>query len=523
MHYSYHHQQTYSRWASEDEIKSSLHKVNLKSKRSIHGGVPLFAGPDAVYVDSSDTHSLVFGSTGSKKTRLIGMPTLQLYARAGESFIATDPKAELYEKTFPLLKKKGYRIFVLNLRDPLRSNKWNPLAIPYRLYWSDERDRAIEFVLDISKCIVKEKSEKDPYWSNSAADLLAGLIISLFECAEEQEIHFKSLRGLRAQAFKKIESGDNSFIQERFLKKLAPHSVAYSLLCGTVEVCDVTQGCILSTFDQALRPFLSQDRLLDMTSGSDFDINTIGKEKTAVFLINPDENTLYHHMISVFVKQCYTSLIAEAQKQPLQKLPRRVNFMLDEFSSIPQIADFPAMITAARSRNIRFTLMVQSMSQLKERYGIEAETIKGNCENWIYLNSKEKPLLEELIYLAGRKCNAEPLVSPSMLQTLNKDNGEALILHERKLPFIARLMDIDSYPDIAEAGGKAHYPANDRKAIAIFDFEKFCKSKNDYFLSQLFSGKTLADISNDREGEERYYMYDDEAMMEPIFTSVIPD
>ena len=295
--------QTYSRWASEEEIKSSLCKVSLKSKSSRNGGIPLFADSDAVYIEDTDTHSLIFGSTGSKKTRLIGMPALQLYARAGESFIASDPKGELYEKTFPLLKKQKYKIFVLNLREPLRSNCWNPLSIPYRLYWADERDRAIAFVADIASCIMREKNTREPYWSNSAADLLTGLILTLFECAGEQEIHLRSLRTLRAQAFKVTGSGDTPFIREQFLNRLSPHSVVYPLLCGTAEVCDTTRGCIVSTFDQAIRPFFSQDNLLDMLSGDDFDMSAIGTEKTAVFLINPDEHTLYHHMISVFVKK----------------------------------------------------------------------------------------------------------------------------------------------------------------------------------------------------------------------------
>jgi len=515
--------QTYSRWASETEIKSSLCKVNLKSKSSKNGGIPLFADSNAVYIEDTDTHSLIFGSTGSKKTRLIGMPALQLYARAGESFIASDPKGELYERTFPLLKKQRYKIFVLNLREPLRSNGWNPLTIPYRLYWANERDRAIAFVSDIANCIMKKKSIREPYWHNSASDLLTGLILTLFECAEEREIHFRSLRTLRAQAFKMIESGDIPFIREQFLKQLNPHSFVYSLLCGTVEVCDTTRGCIVSTYDQAIRPFLSQDNLLDMLSGNDIDMGRIGKEKTAVFLINPDEHTLYHHMISVFVKQCYTQLIHEAHKQPAQKLQRRVNFLLDEFSTLPQIDSFPSMMSAARSRNIRFNLIVQSMSQLVDRYGSEANTIKGNCENWIFLHAKERPLLEELIFLAGRKCNLEPLISPGLLQTLNKDKGEALIFHKREHPFISSLMDIDHYPGISLADTQVRYPINSPKASSVFDFEKFCKSKNGYFFSQLFSGKTLEEISQDRKGEEEYYMDTKDRVMEPIFTSVIPE
>jgi type IV secretion system protein VirD4 len=519
----------YSRFASESEIKSSLYKVNFNGDIPQYGGIPLFTETGDVYVEPTDTHSLIIGSTGSKKTRLVGMPALKLYALSGESFIATDPKAELYERTLPLLKEQGYRVFVLNLRDPVHSNAWNPFIVPYRLYHNGQRDKAIELINDMSACIVKEDYAREPYWQNSAADLLTGLILILFECAQENEINFKSLRALRTQAFKntseKINSDNhNVFIKEKFLNYLDATTFINSLLGGTAEVCDTTRGCIVSEFDQALRPFFSQDNLIDMLCVNDLDMSEIGKEKTAVFLIIPDENTLYHRLISVFVKQCYTELIIEAQKQPAKSLPRRVNFLLDEFSSLPPIGDFPAMITASRSRNIRFNLFVQSINQLKDRYGWQSETIKGNCENWVFLHSREFSLLEELVNLSGMRNHEDSLVSVSMLQTLDKNKGEAFIMHKRMHPYIASLPDIDSYPGIAPNRGQTEYPKNQNKADAVFDFEKFCRKNSVFFLSNLFSGKTHDEIRNiSREEEEKYYMTGDDEMIEPIFTSRIPD
>jgi len=316
----------YSRFASESEIKSSLYKVNLAGGSPSYGGIPLFAETEAVYVEPTDTHSLIIGSTGSKKTRLIGMPALRVYAASGESFIATDPKAELYERTLPLLKENGYRVFVLNLRDPVRSNAWNPLIVPYRLYRNGQRDKAVELINDMTACIVKEDYASDSYWQNSAADLLSGLILVLFECAQENEINFKSLRALKTQAFKiandRINSDNHAvFIKERFLDFLNASAFINSLLGGTAEVCDTTRGCIISMFDQALRPFFSQDNLIDMLCVNDLNMSQIGIEKTAVFLIIPDENTLYHRLITVFVKQCYTELILKRINKRQKRCP----------------------------------------------------------------------------------------------------------------------------------------------------------------------------------------------------------
>jgi len=504
--------QTHSRWASESEIKESLYEVILNGTKPMYGGIPLYTENGSVYVENKDTHTLILGPTGSKKTRLLGMPSLLLYAMAGESFIATDPKAELYERTYPVLKNEGYNIFVLNLRDPLQSNCWNPLLIPYRLYHNNMRDKSIELVNDMAKCIVKEDGYNDPYWQNSASDLLAGLILILFECAGRSEINFKSLRALKTQSFRSVgfnnKNDDTPFIRENFLKHINPASFVCSLLSGTADVCDNTRGCIISVFDQAIRPFFCQDNLINMLSDNHLDMCNIGKEKTAVFLIIPDENTLYHRLVSVFIKQCYTELIIEAQKQPQKTLPLRVNYLLDEFSSLPPIKDFPAMITASRSRNIRFNLLIQSFNQLYQRYGHDAETIKGNCENWIYLHSREKSTLEELCLLAGIKSNNEQLASTSLLQRLDKDKGEAFILHKRQFPFITNLLDIDSYPKISSADVQIEYPNNNRKVQNVFDIEKFCNRKGNFFLSQLFSGKTHEEIRNDRKGEEKYYMLD---------------
>jgi len=137
-------------------------------------------------------------------------------------------------------------------------------------------------------------------------------------------------------------------------------------------------------------------------------------------------------LISVFVKQCYTELLREAEKHPDNRLPLRVNFLLDEFSNLPAIADFPAMITASRSRNIRFNLFIQSQKQLVRRYGEDADTIKGNCENWVFLHSRELPLLNEIVDLSGMRNSDMPLISVSMRYTFGRGTSENLCLRRAK-------------------------------------------------------------------------------------------
>ena len=195
--------------------------------------------------------------------------------------------------------------------------------------------------------------------------------------------------------------------------------------------------------------FMAQKDLCRMLAKSTFDIRAFGREKTAVYLIVPDEKTTLHFLITTFIKQAYEILIAEAQKEPDCKLPVRVNFVLDEFCNIPKIPDMPSMISAARSRNMRYYLIVQSKHQLVGKYGEDADTIKGNCDNWVFLTSRELDLLNEISELCGHVRTPEGvirrLISPSELQRLNKEKGEALIMHARQYPIITEMADIAQY------------------------------------------------------------------------------
>jgi type IV secretion system protein VirD4 len=186
-----------------------------------------------------------------------------------------------------------------------------------------------------------------------------------------------------------------------------------------------------------------------MLASDDNIIEGVQQTPTAIFLIVPDEKTSYHNLVSLFIKQSYEYFIYSAQNDESASTRLRINYILDEFSSLPTINDFPAMITAARSRDIRFTLFVQSKHQLDLRYKEEAETIRANCNNWIFLVSREVDLLQELSTLCGTRRLSDGVIVPTLsiteLQRLDKEKGEALILCGRQKPFISRLLDIKSY------------------------------------------------------------------------------
>jgi hypothetical protein len=139
----------------------------------------------------------------------------------------------------------------------------------------------------------------------------------------------------------------------------------------------------------------------------------------------------------------------------------------------------------------------------------------------VFLHSWELDLLNEIIALSGQRNSDEPLVSVSMLQTLDKDKGEAFLHHKRLPSYISNMPDIDLYPGISLGKKQTPYPVNTRKARAVFDFEKFCRKNNDYVFSWLFSGRSLKEIKKDRGSEEGYYMTGGD-IIEPFFTTTVP-
>ena len=408
-----------------------------------------------VTVDHTDSHTLVIGPTGSKKSRLVAMPLIRILGSAGESMIISDPKAEIYNRTADFLTKQNYRIFVLNLRTPMYGNRWNPLAIPYDFFIKGEIDKAYEFVNDIAENLIHtEKSQSEPFWDNSAGSFFFGLVLLLFKYCKDfkkdrEYVHIGNVIRLRNILFSK-SSGTKANLLWKYAQT---DPIITSSLIGTVETANDTRAGILSTFDQKVRMFAIQPNLLDMISDNNIDFDIISNQPTAIYLILPDEKTGYHGLVSLFIKQSYEYMIFKAQEDAVQKgfqvgsLNRRVNYVLDEFSSLPTIRDFPAMITAARSRNIRFTLVIQSKHQLIQRYHEEADTIQTNCNNWLFLTSRELQFLEEISSMCGKisSDNSKPILSVSALQRLDKDKGEVLLLCGRSKPCITILPDIERY------------------------------------------------------------------------------
>lgn len=431
-----------------------LETRELKGKASYDGqkgGFPLLYDQEskALVLDPTDSHTLVFGSSGSKKTRLVVLPAIHTIATAEESMIIHDPKAELFARMAGMLKSKGYRVISINLRDPAVGDSWNPLTIPYSYFKQGDLDKACELTNDVSHILMqKDQVVSDRFWIDSASSACYGLILLLFRYCRDMNlpdsaVNIANLIELRGVLF---DLSDNKKPSQSWLWKWAAEDeLVAAALRGTVTTAPETMQGILSTLDQELRRFMIKPTLLNMLSNNTFDMEQIGKEKTCVFLITPDEkSSAFRALVSLFIAQSYQYLIYSAEKSG-GRVKRRINYLLDEFSSLPEIGDdsFPSMITAARSRNIKFLLILQSLHQLTARYHEESQTIMANCSNWLCLFTRELELLKQISELCGyRKKDGKPNISVYDLQHLSKEKNECLLLAGRMKPAVVRLLDI---------------------------------------------------------------------------------
>ena len=472
----------YSSWAKDKDIKTDrdIAKVITTDATLNAAGVPLCTGKNnEMWVDNGEYHTLVIGSSGSGKSRCVVKPMVNLLAKKGESMIITDPKGELYVAAANKLKELGYKVIILNFRDPLKGNAWNPLTLPYQYYKMGNMDKATELLDDVALNILYDANNKgEPFWEKSAADYFSGLALGLFQDAKEEEININSISLMATIGEERL--GASNYAKEYFLLK-GESSSAYTFASGTINAPSDTKGGIVSTFRQKIRLFASRENLSEMLGHSDFSILDIGREKTAVFIVVHDEKTTYHALATIFIKQCYETLIDVAQENG-GKLPIRTNFILDEFANMPPLKDVDSMVTAARSRQMRFTFIIQNFAQLNDVYGKEvAEVIRGNCGNTIYLISTELAALEEISKMCGEvkskekdKTASTPLVTVTDLQKLKF--GEAILMRIRKSPFKTKLPFNDKV-DWGYQASDASFPQRTAKPVALFDIKGFVNEK----------------------------------------------
>ena len=423
-----------SRWATKKEIKKNYKTWTIDSKLK-SGGIPVTYMDGKYYYSDKFDHTLIIGSTGSGKTISCILPLIFNLANAGESMVINDTKGELYSYTADYLKKHGYQIRIINLRDALASDGWNPLHLPYKYYKKNNIDEAGDMIENFSKSLCKNLSSKDMYWEKSANAVLNALCYALIEDApSESQVNLYSIYNLLVEHGTKTIDRFNSldlYFQQKPFGSLSKMSYATGSFAK-----GETRATLFSVLATVIKMF-SDTGIANLTSRTDFELDDIGKKKTAVFLIIPDEKESRHELASLFIDQCYQALVNTAQNMKDGKMPVRVNFILDEFANMPPISSISNKITVSRSRNIRFYLVIQDFDQIKETYKDSAGTIKSNCTNWIYLLTCDNETAKEISNRLGKYTISSNRISTSTrLEQLdyNISNDKSLIGRELLMP-----------------------------------------------------------------------------------------
>ncbi|MCT4584047.1 MAG: type IV secretory system conjugative DNA transfer family protein [Peptostreptococcaceae bacterium] len=377
-----------SRWQNEKEMDKNA-KIWDTDEHLKAGGIVLGMeksqnGKEKVWLDDDDTNTLIIGATRSGKSRKENLPSIWTLAKSGESMVIGDPKGELYITTKEYLEKEGYNVIVLNLREPLKGNQWNMLDMVNKAVDEGNISKATELAWDIANTITKQKpsTSSEPIWENGEESTIAALILaSVMESEFKFQRHMSTVYYLLAEYGQPLEDGTVPLSD--YMKALDVKHPAKSAFATASLAPHKTRASFFTQASSDLRLF-SDPNIADMTSKQDHELEKIGIDKTAVFLVIPDEKATRNVLATLYIDQLYQALVDLANKNG-GRIPRRVNFLLDEFGNLPAIPEFDKKLTVCCGRGMKFIISVQDITQLKKLYDKNAQTITGNCHNWIYI------------------------------------------------------------------------------------------------------------------------------------------
>ena len=425
---------------------------------------------------------LVVGGSGSGKTRFWLKPNL---LQCHSSYVVTDPKGSIVVECGNALLKNGYKLKILNTINFSKSMHYNPFA-----YVHSEKD-ILKLVTTLMTNTKGEGSGGDPFWEKSERLLLTALIAYLHYEAPVEEQNFATLLEMlnTMQVLEDDEEYQNpvDLLFEELGKK-KPNSFAvrqyklYKLAAGK------TAKSILISCGARLAPFDIQE-LRDLTMYDELALDTLGDQKTALFLIMSDTDSTFNFLISMVYTQLFNLLCDKADDVYGGKLPIHVRCLIDECANIGQIPNLEKLVATIRSREISACLVLQARSQLKAIYKDNADTIVGNMDSQIFLGGSEPTTLKDLSEMLGKETidafNTSDTRgnSPSYGTTFQKmghellsrdelavlDGGKCILQLRGVRPFLSDKYDLTQHPN--------YKLTSDYDPKNTFDIEKYLNRK----------------------------------------------
>ena len=430
---------------------------------------------------------LVIGGSGSGKTRFFIKPNLlQMHS----SYVVTDPKGLLLPETGMALYKNGYKIKVFNTINFAKSQHYNPFQ-----YIRSEKD-ILKMVNVLMMNTKGEGKSSDPFWDKAETMLYTALIGYIHYEAPKEEQNFKMLlEMINAMEVREDDEDFKNAIDLIFedLEKEKPDHFAvrqykkYKLAAGkTAKSILVSCGARLSPFDIA--------ELREITAYDDLELDTLGDEKTALFLIMSDTESTFSFLISMIYTQLFNLLCEKADDEYGGRLPVHVRCLIDECANCGTIPNLERIVATIRSREISACLVLQAKSQLKALYKEQCETIIGNMDSQIFLGGSETETLKDLSAVLGKETidyyniqdtkGMQPSISTnyqkvghdlmSMDELAVLDGGKCIVQVRGVRPFISNKYDLTKHP-------KYHLTA-DYSAKNYFDVEQFVKRGDNLIL-----------------------------------------
>ena len=426
---------------------------------------------------------LVIGGSGSGKTRFFCKPSL---LQAHSSYVCTDPKGTLLPEIGAFLERKKYRIKCLNLINFRKSMKYNPLA-----YIRSEKD-----ILKLVNALIMntkgegEKSSED-FWVKAERLYYSALIGYIWYEATEEEKNFITLLDLiNASEAREDDETYQSPVDLLFsqLEEREPDHFAVKQYRKFKMAAGKTLKSILISCGARLAPFDIKE-LRDLMEYDELELDTLGDQKTALFVILSDTDSTFNFVAALMYSQLFNLLCDKADDFYGGRLPVHVRLILDEFANIGQIPNFDKLIATIRSREISASIILQSQSQLKTIYKDAADTIVGNCDSTLFLGGKEKSTLKEISELLGKETidlynqseNRGSQVSHGLsYQKLRKelmtqdelavmDGGKCIFMLRGVRPFLSDKYDLTRHPNY-------RYTA-DADPKNVFDMERYMKKQ----------------------------------------------
>lgn len=448
-----------ARWATKAEIKKIYKHVPFDPQRwrkqaakgqtpTGDDGKPLpqgivvgCTGNTTAMVDTGDVHALMIGAAGVGKTAFWLYPCIEYACASGMSWLSTDTKGDVMRNYGHIAKQYGYNVSVIDLRNPTRSNGNNLLHLvnKYMDLYQQHPDtlvykaKAEKYAKIISKTIILSGMDaasfgQNAYFYDAAEGLLTATILLVAEFCEPEKRHivsvFKIIQELLAPSQKK---GKNQFQQ---LMEMLPDDHKAKWFAGAaLNTAEQSMASVMSTALSRLNSFLDSELEQLLCFDTEIDAEKFCTEKSAIFVVMPEENPNTFFMISLIIQQLYREILAVADEQG-GKLKNRCVFFCDEFGTLPKIESAEMMFSASRSRRLQIVPIIQSFSQLDKNYGKEgAEIIVDNTQLTIFGGFAPNSSSAEVL---SKALGSRTVMSGSVSRSRN-DPSESLQMIERPL------------------------------------------------------------------------------------------